>query len=247
MLRGLAYWILGSIVTLVLFITAVVVYHLNGRNTNFPHIISRIWSKIILKVFCGVNLRVIGLEKIDRNKIYIIISNHRSNTDIFVATASIPLQFRWLAKKSLFKLPLIGYGMKICGYIPVEREKSFSAVRSLENVKKALEQNKSVWIFPEGTRTRKEELGTFKRGAFLIAKETNIPILPVVMYNTDKIFVSPLKIRPVDVYVEILDPVKFEDYLEKYGDERSAVRGMIEDLKRKMQKVYSRYESNSKK
>ncbi len=242
MIRGILYWVIGPIITFFLFITAVVVYHLNGKNTNFPHVISRIWSKIILNFLCGVKLKIKGLDKIDPNQKYIIVSNHRSNIDIFVASASIPLQFRWLAKESLFKLPLIGYGMKICGYIPVTREKAFSAVKSLNSVKEVLEDGKSVWIFPEGTRTKKKELGRFKRGAFIMAKETGVPILPVVMVNTDRLFQSPIKISPVEIYVEILEPVIYSDYLKKYEDEKVAINKLVDDIREKIQKVYNYYE-----
>ena len=241
MIRALLYWVFGALLTFFLSIVAIVVYNLNGRNSDFPHKIARIWSKIILKIFCGVKLEVKGLENIDKSKSYIIVSNHRSLTDIFVASASIPLQFRWLAKKSLFKLPLIGYGMKISGYVSVERERTVHAARSLDEIKKRLNAGKSIWIFPEGTRTPKESLGKFKRGAFVLAKETGVSILPIVLVNTDKIFENPLKIRATTVYVHILKPESFIVYMEKYGDKRKALENMVYEVKEKIQKIYNAY------
>ncbi|RKY01219.1 MAG: 1-acyl-sn-glycerol-3-phosphate acyltransferase [Spirochaetes bacterium] len=241
MIRAFIYWVFGALLTFFLSMTAIVVNIFNRKNSDFPHKISRIWSKIILKLFCGSKLVVKGYENIDNSKSYIIVSNHRSLTDIFVASAAIPLQFRWLAKKSLFRLPFIGYGMKIAGYIPVEREKAIHAVRSLDEIKKRLENEKSIWIFPEGTRTPKEKLGKFKRGAFVLAKDTGIPVLPVVLVNTDKIFENPLKIKPVTIYVHILKPEKFDEYLKEYGDKRTALDMMIKGVKEKIQKIYDEY------
>ena len=241
MIRAFLYWFFGALVTFFLILAALIVYNLNGKNSDFPHKIARIWSKIILKVFCGTKLVVEGIENIDQSKSYIIVSNHRSLTDIFVASASIPLQFRWLAKKSLFKLPLIGLGMKISGYISVEREKAIHAVRSLDIIKERLNSGKSIWIFPEGTRTPMEKLGKFKRGAFVLARDTGIPVLPVVLVNTDKIFVNPMKIKSVTVYVHVLKPEKFDDYLNKIDDKKEAMKEMIDNVKEKIQEKYDEY------
>ena len=241
MIRALLYWVFGSLLTFFLSLTAIVVYNFNGKNSDFPHKVARIWSKIILKVFCGVKLEITGLDNIKRNESYIIVSNHRSYTDIFVASAYIPLQFRWMAKKSLFRLPLVGYAMKVAGYIPVEREKAFRAAKSLDEVKNRLRSGKSIWIFPEGTRTPEKSLGKFKRGAFILAKETDISMLPIVLVNTDGIFEGPLKINPTKVYVNILEPVKFNMYVKNFPDEREALKKMMDDLKEKIQKVYDQY------
>jgi len=241
MIRALLYWVFGALVTFFLSITAIVVYFFSGRDSDFPHKIARIWSRIILKFFCGTKIETTGLENIKKDQSYIIVSNHRSHTDIFVASASIPLQFRWLAKKSLFHIPLVGYGMKISGYIPVERERAIHAARSLDEVKKILKAGKSIWMFPEGTRTPEKNLGNFKRGAFILAKETEVSMLPIVMINTDKIFTRPLKIKPTTVYVQIFKPIKFDMYLDEFKNDREALKKMIDEVKLKIQKVYDKY------
>ena len=123
----------------------------------------------------------------------------------------------------------------------MEREKAFRAVRSLNEVKKRLKSGKSIWIFPEGTRTPEKSLGKFKRGAYILAKETGVSILPIVLVNTDKIFEGPLKINPTKVYVNILDPISFNIYLKKFSNEREALKKMIDDVKEKIQKVYDQY------
>ena len=192
MIRGLLYWIAGLLLTLILAIFVFVCYPFLKKGSGLPHRVSRIWARIAFGFLCGVTLAVDGLEEIDSDRNYIIVSNHRSYTDIFTAAWSIPLDFRWLAKSSLFRIPVLGLAMKACGYIPVERKKSVSALKSLAETKKALLTGKSVWIFPEGTRTPETRLGNFKRGAFILAKETGIPLLPVVLVGTDRVFLKPI-------------------------------------------------------
>jgi 1-acyl-sn-glycerol-3-phosphate acyltransferase len=225
MMRGVLYWIAGLLLTLVLAIVVFILFPFLKKGSDLPHRISRVWAKIAFGFFCGVKLEVSGLERIERDCNYIIVSNHRSYTDIFTASWSMPLDFRWLAKSSLFRIPVIGYAMRVCGYIPIERERSFSASKSLDRTKKVLQTGKSVWIFPEGTRTPKQKLGNFKRGAFVLAKDTGIPLLPVVFVNTDRVFLRPAVIRPQRVRVLVFPPVYYSDFVKKgKGDCRKTIQ-----------------------
>jgi 1-acyl-sn-glycerol-3-phosphate acyltransferase len=199
----------------------------------------------LVKLFYGTDIQLIGSEKIDPDGNYIIVSNHRSYTDILVSSAAIPLQFRWLAKRSLFKIPVIGGAMRIAGYISIEREKFLSASRSLDRVKEVLEDGKSVWIFPEGTRTPEAELRRFKRGAFMLAKESEVPLLPVVLVNTDKIFSRPFIIKPTSVKVIVLDPVYYREFRKNSIDERSAMEKMMYHMRQIIQSIYNSYATRS--
>lgn len=247
MIRGILYWFLGPVVTLVMMVIFFVlfpfIFPFIGNVSDFSHRVSRYWAKFLLNVICNVKIDVLGIQNIDSSKNYIIVSNHRSYTDILVATVSIPLQFRWLSKKSLFRIPLIGIGMKIIGHIPIEREKSRSATRSLEKVKEVLIEGRSVWIFPEGTRTPKRELGRFKRGAFYLAKETKKPLLPVVLINTDKIFYKPYIIKGTRVKVIILNPFYYGD-LEIAGiDEKKIMEDVASHMHRIIQLGFNAHAS----
>ncbi|MGQ9615028.1 MAG: lysophospholipid acyltransferase family protein [Spirochaetota bacterium] len=213
MIRGFLYWFVGSLFTTIWFISVLPVVALIRKRADFIHSNIRLWSKLLLRFLCMVDVEVEGEENINRGHNYIIISNHRSFTDILVGSAAIPIQFRWLAKRSLFRIPLVGTAMRMAGYIPVDREHSVSASRSLQRVKEALKRGISVWIFPEGTRTRMEKLGRFKRGAFLVAIESGKPILPVTLIDTDNIFYRPFIIKGKRVKVVIgkpLDPDSFD-------------------------------------
>ncbi len=243
MIRGFFYWLFGSILTFFLMFFTISLSPFLGKDAEFPHKISRLWSRLLLSVFCGVKLSVIGIENIDLSKNYIIVSNHRSYTDIFIASWSIPLQFRWLAKSSLFRIPLLGLSMKIAGYIPIVREKSISASKSLGKTMEVLKRGRSVWIFPEGTRTPKDVLGNFKRGAFLLAKETAIPILPVVLINSDKIFRSPFVISASRIKVIVYKPVYYRDLKKGRLSDKEVMNQMADIVRHTIQTGYYKYAS----
>ena len=131
--------------------------------------------------------------------------------------------------------------MKIAGYVPVERGKYMSGSRSLDNVKKVLEDGKSVWIFPEGTRTPKDKLGNFKKGAFLLAKETGKPILPVILTHTDEIFYRTHIIKRKTVKVIICKPVYYKDFKDSSLGERDEMLKMIQAVSGLIQDKFNKY------
>ena len=239
MIRGLLYWFFGAIITLLWGISAFSIYPFCRQRHNFLHNNIHWWSRFLLWTFCGVRLEVEGLEHIDKNRAYIIISNHRSYTDILMGNASMPIQFRWLAKESLFKIPLIGLAMRFAGYVPIVRERAISASRSLERTAEVLRSGVSVWIFPEGTRTPEEKLRRFKRGAFQLSLETGVPLLPVVLVNSDRIFHKTLVIRPQHVQVAVLEPISCTDFKREGISDREVVERLMEAVRDIMQRSYN--------
>jgi len=239
MIRGVLYWIAGLLLTFVMAIAVFLVFPFLKQGSGLPHRISKVWAKTAFGFLCGVKLDVTGLDRIEPGRNYIIVSNHRSYTDIFTASWSIPLDFRWLAKSSLFRIPVLGLAMRFCGYIPVDRERSVSAIKSLDRTKKTLLAGKSVWIFPEGTRTPETALGRFKRGAFVLAKDTGVPLLPVVLVNTDRVFTGPLMIRPQRVKVLVFPPVYYSDFAEKEkAGERETIKKLSDHIRGIIQAGY---------
>jgi 1-acyl-sn-glycerol-3-phosphate acyltransferase len=238
MIRGVLYWLLGAIITFLWGLVAFSGYFLSRRGHDFLVKNIKLWSRFLLRFFYGVRLEIEGLDFIERDRAYIIVSNHRSYTDILVGNSFSPVEFRWLAKKSLFRLPMIGLAMKLAGYIPIVREHARSASRSLDRTAEVLKEGVSVWIFPEGTRTPEERLRRFKRGAFELARTTGTPLLPVVMVNTDRIFTHPLVIRPQRVQVVVLKPVRYSDFEKRGAREREAVARLMEAVRDAMQRTY---------
>jgi 1-acyl-sn-glycerol-3-phosphate acyltransferase len=245
MIRAFLYWTGGVIFTIFFTVIFYLMTPFYRKYPGFPHAVIRIWSKTLVRVFYGCEISLYGREFIDPSSNYIIVSNHRSYTDILFAGAAVPLQFRWLAKSSLFRIPVIGAAMRIAGYISIERTKYKSASRSLEHVKAVLERGKSsVWIFPEGTRTPKEVLGNFKRGAFVLARETGKPLLPVILVNTDKLFVRPWVIKPKDVKVIVKPPLRYADFRTAHAGDREAERRLMTHLKELLQEEYNSHVAN---
>lgn len=129
-----------------------------------------------------------GVENIEKGKSYVMVMNHNSGVDIFAAY-KIPLNFRWVSKREVFRVPFMGPLLTIHGDIPIERGNPSEALAKVLLLGKLwLGRGASVAIFPEGTRSKTGEINRFKMGAFNLAKEANVEILPIVMTGTNKMF-----------------------------------------------------------
>ena len=132
--------------------------------------------------------RISGLENIDKNKSYVIAINHQSMADI-IALYFLPLNFRWVSKQEVFRMPYIGPMLIAHGDIPIKRgNPRESMVKVIKDGKMWISRGASIAIFPEGTRSKDGEIQRFKGGAFALAKEAGVEVLPVVLDGTTKIF-----------------------------------------------------------
>ena len=207
-----------------------------SKNENVPHIIGRIWSKSIL-IASNVKVFIKGQCNIDPSRSYIYMANHLSNFDIPVLMAYLPVQFRWLAKAELFKIPLFGYAMKRAGYISIDRSNRESAINSLNRAAKIIKNGVSVVIFPEGTRSRYHRLQSFKKGGFVMAIDSQIPIIPVIIHGTWSIMSkNKIQIRPGNVILEVKKPVETSCYT------RETRNDLMEKIRNIIQKSYDRDE-----
>lgn len=137
-----------------------------------------IWSRFICIItFCRV--KVEGRENLVKGQSYVFASNHTSLYDIFIIYGYLNRSFKWVMKKEVRDIPFVGLACKAAGHIFINRKAMKQALHSMEEAKKSLSNGVSVVIFPEGTRTINGETGSFKRGAFKIATEMNLPIVPV--------------------------------------------------------------------
>jgi len=186
-----------------------------SKSGDLPHIVARIWAKCIL-VASGIKVTVKGRSNIDSSGSYIYMSNHLSNFDIPVLLAYLPVQFRWLAKAELFKIPLFGYAMQRAGYISIDRSNFRSAVQSLKRAAKNIRDGVSVLIFPEGTRSQDCNIQQFKKGGFVLAVDSGVPIIPVIIHGTWPIMPKKrILFKPGNVILEIAKPIKSSDYTRK--------------------------------
>jgi 1-acyl-sn-glycerol-3-phosphate acyltransferase len=148
------------------------------KNGVVPHIIQVLWSRSILWLLL-VPIRVTGIENIDPKQSYVFVANHQSFLDVFAVYGWLPNYFKWLMKKELRKVPFVGTACKVAGHIFVDRSNPRAALQSIDLIKKELVNGISTVIFPEGTRTKTGEMGRFKQGAFKIAMDLNLPVVPL--------------------------------------------------------------------
>jgi 1-acyl-sn-glycerol-3-phosphate acyltransferase len=154
-----------------------------GKVSNF---IVKIWSKNLLAI-SFIKVKIAGVENIKDNQNYIYISNHSSLFDILITLAAIPSNIRFVAKKQIFNVPLFGWAMRVAGYISVDRSRSVKAMRSIEAAAAKIRSGLSVIMFAEGTRSKDGSIQPFKRGPFLLAAKTNVPIIPVTINGAERV------------------------------------------------------------
>lgn len=175
-----------------------------------------LWARTI-SLITPMFVRIHGKENITPGKSYIITPNHQSNYDIFALYGWIGLDIKWIMKKELKRIPGIGFGSEKVGHIFLDRSNQLAAVKSLEEAKQKLAKGSSVVIFPEGTRGDGNVLLPFKRGAFKLALELELPILPVTIKGTNKIMPGKSKtnILPGKANLIIHEPIDISSYNEK--------------------------------
>jgi 1-acyl-sn-glycerol-3-phosphate acyltransferase len=160
-------------------------------------------------------VRVEGRQNIQHKTSYVVISNHVSLYDIFLIYGWLGIDIKWVMKKELRKIPGVGFGSRKVGHIFLDRSNRRVAVESLNEAKRKLVSGTSVVLFPEGTRSVSGEMGTFKRGAFKLALDLGLPLLPLTLVGTKKIMpTGTLNILPGKVKMIIHEPIDIKKYTE---------------------------------
>lgn len=188
LLRSLYLW--GAVILVTGVVSTLILCSLPlsliDRDRRWAHWLGTLWAAILVRVNPFWTLRVVGRQRIRKNEGYVLVANHLSLADI-VCLFSIGRQFKWLAKRSLFRIPFLGWSMWAMGSIPLERGRHGSIRESYRKALAWLQRDISVLIFPEGTRSRTGEMGHFKSGAFRLALESGRPIVPIVLAGTQEI------------------------------------------------------------
>lgn len=162
----------------------------------------------------GIRLRTEWRSPLDPGQTYIFLSNHISNLDPPVLYPLLPGRTVAFLKRSLMKIPALGYGMKLAGFIPVDRDRRVeSAVESVEAAARALAAGQNVLSFVEGTRSRDGRLQPFKKGPFFLAVNSGVAVVPVSIYGTEAMMrKGSLKVFPGTAHVVFHAPLHPRDY-----------------------------------
>jgi len=202
MIRSVLVWTSIVVTTVGLGTLAFITFPFD-RNGNIVHHYARWWARIQLLV-SGVRVKVKGLEHLDKESPHIYMSNHQGSYDIFALLSCLPVQFRWIAKKELFAIPIFGWAMRAANYISIDRSGKRKALESIERAANKIRGGVSVVVFPEGTRSRNGSLQPFKRGGFTLAIKSGVPIIPITINGSwDVMPRDSMRVQPGGIRVSI--------------------------------------------
>jgi 1-acyl-sn-glycerol-3-phosphate acyltransferase len=206
MLRTIWAVLVAFVVTIPLASLVLIIAAVRSTSPMIDPII-RVWAHILLRA-AGIDLRTERMETIDRKQRYILVANHYSYLDIPVIIASVPQPIRFMAKISLFKIPIFGWALGRAGFIPIDRKNRRTAVKSFDLAAERIRKGNTIVVFPEEGRSRNREMRPFQRGGFLLALKSELPILPLAIDGTyDVLRVGAKRITPGAVTIKVGDPI----------------------------------------
>jgi 1-acyl-sn-glycerol-3-phosphate acyltransferase len=228
MLRGILT-VLAFLVATPIFGLPVVVWGLLRPRRNVLLRFGRPWSRILLAA-AGARTTLQGAEHVPQGPC-LFAANHQSLLDIPALFLVLPDNARFLAKESLFRIPVLGWAMTASGCIPIDRSNRARAVRTLREAAERVRGGRSVVFFPEGTRSKDGKLAPFKKGGFHLALAAGVPVVPVAIAGSHRILPpGSLHVRPGPLRVHLMEPL---DPAREGGAEglaaatRSAVAGAL--------------------
>jgi 1-acyl-sn-glycerol-3-phosphate acyltransferase len=214
-------------IPLILLVTIIlasisVVCSVVDRSGRLQHRCACLWAAIVLRV-SRVRVQVVGLSKLDCQRGYIIMPNHLSMFDHWVLLSVLPFQFRFAAKASLFDIPFLGWHLRRAGNVPVDRSQPRKTLKIFKNVGEQIREKRSLVIYPEGERTFGDKVNPFKRGAFLLARHAEAPIVPVTLIGSHRRLArGSIVSRPGTIEIVIHEALEFRDYNELRLEEVAA-------------------------
>lgn len=191
-------WI-GSGLSTAFWATLSILGGLFSGNGKLQHFCMRRWSKDNLWL-SRTRVVIQGIENVDPHKPCFYVANHSGLHDILALAACLPFQFRWVAKKSLFKVPFMGWHMRRSGYIAIDRDNPREAVKEIMAASEIILGGIHAIAFPEGTRSRTGELGKFYSGAFALALRTGVPLVPITIEGSYRVIMpKTLQVNPGNI------------------------------------------------
>lgn len=178
-------WAIGTTLTILLFFAMlfVIALHPFDRSRRAAHAQCFWWARSLVALNPYWGIAVSGLENIDKKRTYVLVANHQSLADIIIVYLT-GIQFKWVAKESLFKVPFVGWCLSLARHIKLERGDFGSIKKVYRAAAQWLRSGMSVLFFPEGTRSNTGEMKDFQNGAFKLAIKEHVPILPISIKGT---------------------------------------------------------------
>jgi 1-acyl-sn-glycerol-3-phosphate acyltransferase len=209
MLLSFAKWIAGILYSMVMGM-AIIIVSIIYKNSDAVRSLTMLWGRGMCRL-SGVMVEVSGIENILKDRPQIFISNHQGIYDIFILEGFLPVKFLWIAKESLFKIPIIGWAMRRAGYIGINRTSPKKFLKSLSLAVDEIKNGRSIVIFPEGTRTRDGDVGKFKKGSLFLIFKTGVPVVPITISGSfDILRRGGFRINSGRVRIRIERPVEVE-------------------------------------
>lgn len=208
MIRGVWAWFNGALATLVFGPLVIGAAFLGVRRRSFYDWVGRTWSGWNLWAG-GCSVEVRGAEHLDPASPQILVGNHQSWFDVFAVAANIPKTYLFVAKKELEKVFIFGRAWKAAGHISIDRANQARAIQSLDRAGQQMRaENSAVVVFAEGTRTPTDQMLPFKKGAFMLAIHTGVPIVPFAVAGSRRIFPKgDWRVRPGPIIVTFGPPI----------------------------------------
>jgi len=226
LLRGscaLAYLVIGGLAASFAVVPLVV---FGGRRNKAQHLVERLWAGGVLKI-AGIRVEVRGREHLPPTGC-VLAANHRSNADVLSIMGYAANQARFIAKAELRWVFFISIGMSVTGHLFVKRGQRKSGGRALGEAAKELRKGAWVLLFPEGTRSKGDDSLPWKSGAFRLAIDAQVPVVPTVIHHARRLWPSKsLLPRPGVLVVEFLEPVATEGLIAK---QHPSLRNTVRDL-----------------
>ena len=205
-LRAAILWTVIGALTVGFGVPAIFAAYVPPRGDWFLRF-ARGWARTVLAV-AGISVAVLHRDRLRRRDGVVVAANHESFCDILVLLATLPFQTRFLAKRSIFRVPVLGWSIAAAGFIPVDRGRRDRAADVLDRAARALGSGRSLVIFPEETRSRAGELLPFKKGAALLAARAGAPLLPIGLAGTRAILPrGRLRMSPGRVVLSVGEPI----------------------------------------
>lgn len=233
-------WLIVFLFFILFFPVAVLIWLVTilfDKRLKALHMFSCFWASMYIFTSPFWSVRIINRLKIKPNSVYVMICNHQSMLDIIVLYRLFA-HFKWVAKKELFKIPIVGWNMTLNRYIAVDRGNKASHLKMFNECEANLKNGSSIMIFPEGTRSEDAEIHNFKEGAFKIALQAKVSILPIVLDGTSDLLPKHgLVLRNMrTIKVKVLDPIPYESFADLPAKElaekmRALMVGEFQELK----------------